>query len=171
MELASYIDDVADFPSPGIVFKDISPLLADPGAFAFAADELAKPFMGSGVSMVAGIEARGFLFGPLVAQRLGVGFLPMRKPGKLPSDVIGVDYDLEYGTDRLEMHSANIDSTARVLVVDDVLATGGTMRAAISLIEAPGASVHGVAVLIDLVDLGGAAKVHPTILHSVLEVS
>jgi len=170
MGLESFIDDVEDFPTPGVVFKDITPLLADPHAFASAVDEMARPFVGSAVSLVAGIEARGFLFGPPIAQRLGVGFVPLRKPGKLPSDVIGVDYDLEYGSDRLEMHRETIDATERVLIVDDVLATGGTLQAAISLIETAGASVEGISVLINLGLVGGAAKTETTVLHSVLEL-
>ena len=171
MELASFIDDVADFPRPGIVFKDITPLLGDAEAFSYAVDALAEPFVGSAVSVVAGVEARGFLFGPSVAERLGAGFVPLRKPGKLPSDVIGMDYELEYGTDRLEVRRESKLSGAHVLIVDDVLATGGTLRAAIDLVGAAGGHVAGVSVLIELAELQGAAKVHPTLLHSLLEVS
>lgn len=171
MELASFIDDVVDFPRPGIVFKDITPLLGDPTAFGYAVDAMAAPFVGSAISVVAGIEARGFLFGPSVAERLGAGFVPLRKPGKLPSDVIGMDYELEYGTDRLEVRRESSLPGAQVLVVDDVLATGGTLRAAIELVGAAGGEVAGVSVLIELSELHGAAKIHPTLLHSVLEVS
>lgn len=174
MELTSFIRDIEDFPAPGVTFKDITPLLADADAFGHAVEMLSAPFVASGVNVVAGIEARGFFFGPSIAQRLGVGFIPLRKPGKLPSEVLGMDYDLEYGADRLELHADALGDDSRVLLVDDVLATGGTLQAAIGLIELAGASVVGATVLIDLVALGGAAKIGnggPTVLHRVIEVN
>ena len=149
-------------------------MLASAAAFAEAVEMLAQPFVDSAVIVFAGIEARGLLFGPPIAQRLGVGFVPLRKPGRLPSEVLGMDYDLEYGSDRLELHADALDAESRVLLVDDVLATGGTMTAAIDLVALTGASVVGASVLIDLVALGGAAKIGssgPTVLHSVLEVN
>ena len=174
MELEGFIRDVEDFPKPGVTFKDISPLLGDATALGAAVEEMSTPFRGSRVNVVAGIEARGFIFGPLIAQQLDVGFVPIRKSGKLPSDVIGVDYDLEYGSDRLEMHQDAIDETSHVLLVDDVLATGGTLRAALELLRSTDATVEGITVLIDLVALGGSATIGrggSTVLHSVLEVS
>ena len=174
MELTSFIRDVEDFPKAGVTFKDISPLLADAVALKEAVEQLSTPFLGSRVNVVAGIEARGFIFGSLVAQRLNVGFVPIRKPGKLPADVIGVDYDLEYGSDRLEMHRDSVDETSHVLLVDDVLATGGTLEAALQLLRSTEATVVGVSVLIDLVALGGSATIGnggSTVLHSVLEVN
>lgn len=174
MELSSFIRDVEDFPKPGITFKDISPLLANPDALQAAVEALSTPFVGSRVNLVAGIEARGFIFGPLVAQRLGVGFVPIRKPGKLPADVVGVDYELEYGSDRLEMHADAVDDSSRVLLIDDVLATGGTMMAARKLLQSSMATVDAMAVVVDLVAIGGAAMIRhggSTVLHSVIEVN
>ncbi len=171
MELRQYIRDVPDFPIPGIVFKDITPLLGSPEAFAATVEGLCAPYVDSEVTVVAGIEARGFLFGPSMAQHLGVGFVPVRKPGKLPADVVGVDYELEYGTDRLEMHRDALSADDRVLLVDDVLATGGTLNAAAALIGSTGAGLAGIAVLIDLVALGGAAKLPDVPFRSLIEVS
>lgn len=171
MELSDYVRDVVDFPVPGIVFKDISPLLGSPEAFAAAVQALTLPYEGSSVTVVAGIEARGFLFGPPMAQRLGVGFVPVRKPGKLPAEVIGVDYELEYGTDRLEMHADALNDADHVLLVDDVLATGGTLNAASTLVSSTGAQLVGIAVLIDLVALGGSATLPEVPLHSLIEVN
>lgn len=170
MELHRLIRDVPDFPSAGVMFKDITPLLANAEALADAVDAMAEPFVGSRVNVVAGIEARGFLFGPLIAQRLQVGFVPLRKPGKLPSDVLAMSYDLEYGSDSLEIQRDSVSDDSQVLLADDVLATGGTLRAGIDLIELAGANVVAASVLIELVALGGAARVAPTILHSVIEV-
>ena len=170
MEFRDYIRDVPDFPVPNIVFKDITPLLASSEAFGAAIEQLAAPFEDSGISAVAAIEARGFMFGPPMAQLLGVGFIPIRKPGKLPYDVIGVDYDLEYGTDRVEMHIDACAEGDRVLLVDDVLATGGTLNAAASLVQSAGAAVAGIAVLIDLVGLGGAERLPSVPFHSLIEI-
>lgn len=171
MELQRLIRDVPDFPRPGVMFKDITPLLANVEALAVAVDAMAEPFVGSRVTTVAGIEARGFLFGPLVAQRLQVGFVPLRKSGKLPSEVIAMSYDLEYGSDRLEMHRDSVTAESHVLLIDDVLATGGTLRAGIDLVEAAGASVIGASVLIELAALDGADKIAPTTFHKVIEVN
>jgi adenine phosphoribosyltransferase len=170
MELKGFVRDVVDFPSPGIVFKDITPLLSSPLALASAINQMASPFESLGVTSVAGIEARGFIFGPPIAQRLDVGFTPIRKAGKLPADTMIVEYDLEYGTDRIEMHSDALGSTDRVLLVDDVLATGGTLAAAAKLVHKAGAQVVGISVLIDLVVLGGRLKLPEVPFSAPIEV-
>jgi len=158
MNLADYIRDIPDFPKPGIVFKDITPLLKEPAAFAHSVDVLSEFAAGKGVTAVAGIESRGFIFGALVAQRLGVAFIPVRKPGKLPAETISASYSLEYGTDTIEMHRDALNSSDRVLIVDDLLATGGTMAAAVSLVEKAGASVAGIVFVIELSFLHGREK-------------
>ncbi|MEJ7844623.1 MAG: adenine phosphoribosyltransferase [Acidimicrobiales bacterium] len=161
------VRDVADFPSPGVTFKDITPLLGDAAAFAAVVEALAVGALaaagGGGVDLVAGIEARGFLIGAPVALHLGAGFVPVRKPGKLPWTTVRRDYALEYGTDALEIHDDAVRPGARVLVVDDVLATGGTAAATVALLEDLGAAVVGVAVLVELGFLAGRAKLsgHP----------
>jgi len=164
------VRDVPDFPEPGVVFKDITPLLADPSALALAHDEIAEPFAGDGVDVVAGIEARGFMLGPPVAERLGVGFVPLRKAGKLPWHTRSVSYDLEYGRDTIEVHADAIAPGARVLIVDDVLATGGTAGAAGQLVVSSGGQVAGIAVLLELVFLGGRGRLDGHRVHSVLQV-
>lgn len=171
MDLSAYLRDVPDFPVPGIVFKDIGPLLAHPSAFSAAIDQMADGFAGADITVVAGIDARGFVFGPSVAQRLDVGFVMLRKPGKLPGDTIGVDYDLEYGTDRIELGTGLIDAQHRVLIVDDVLATGGTLAAAARLIDASGAKVAGVSVLVELVALNGRLKLPDVPISAQIEVN
>lgn len=170
MELDAFVRDVLDFPSPGIVFKDITPLLSSARALESAIHQMTAPFEALGVTSVAGIEARGFIFGPPIAQRLEVGFTPIRKAGKLPADTMTVDYDLEYGTDRMEMHSDALGSTDRVLIVDDVLATGGTLAAAAKLVRKAGAQVVGISVLIDLVVLGGRHKLPEVPFFAPIEV-
>lgn len=167
--LESLIADVPDFPKPGIVFKDITPMLADARALALAVELMANPYRGTGITAVVGAESRGFIFGTAIAQSLSAGFVPIRKPGKLPRSVHGVDYQLEYGRDRLEIHSDALGSGSRVLIVDDLLATGGTLWASAELAAMAGASVVGATVLIELTALGGRARV-PTLepLHSVL---
>jgi adenine phosphoribosyltransferase len=170
-DISTFVRDVADFPEPGVTFKDITPLLADADAFARAVDAMARPFDGRPVDVVAGMEARGFLFGPVVAQHLGVGFVPMRKPGKLPSATHSVSYDLEYGSDALEVHIDGIESGMSVLIVDDVLATGGTLAAAIALIELSGAKTTGASLLIELVFLGGRGRLRGVETHALMEVS
>jgi adenine phosphoribosyltransferase len=157
-ELEGFIRDVPDFPQPGILFKDITPLLADPRAFSAAVEALVAPFAAAGVEKVVGIEARGFILAAPVARALGAGFVPVRKPGKLPWQVASQSYDLEYGTDRLEVHRDAVAPGERVLVVDDVLATGGTAEAALGLVVGLGAHVVGVAFLIELGFLGGRAR-------------
>lgn len=154
----SLIRDVPDFPTAGIVFKDITPLLDDAKAFQWAADALADRFGDTPAERVVGIEARGFILGAAVAYRLGLGFVPFRKPGKLPSATRSVDYQLEYGTASLEAHTDALASGQRVLIVDDVLATGGTAAAAVELARSCGAVVAGVGMLIELGFLGGRAK-------------
>ena len=169
MNLQAWIRDVADFPRPGVVFKDLTPLLADAAAFAASADALVAPFREARIDRVCAIEARGFIFGAAVALRLGCGFVPLRKPGKLPHARRGVDYALEYGTDRLEMHVDALVPGLRVLLVDDVLATGGTLAAAAWLVEESGAELAGAAVVVELSALRGRTRwerVAP--LHSVL---
>ncbi|MEZ0470806.1 adenine phosphoribosyltransferase [Luteimonas salinilitoris] len=144
------VRDIPDFPRPGIVFKDITPALADAGAFAAAVAEMVAPWRDAGLDAVAGIESRGFILGAAMAQALGTGFVPVRKPGKLPAATLAQDYALEYGSDRLEMHADALAPGARVLIVDDVLATGGTLQAALSLLRRQGATVAGAAVLVEL---------------------
>ena len=168
IDLRDYIRDVPDFPKPGILFKDITPLLADAGAFRAAIDGLADHFAGREVDAVAAAEARGFIFGPPLALRLGVGFIPIRKPGKLPYSKIGLEYALEYGTDRLEVHSDALGPGRRILLLDDVLATGGTMVACRDLIRQAGAEVVACAFVIELGFLGGRAKLEPVEVFSLL---
>lgn len=156
--LADSIRDVADFPKPGIIFKDITPLLADPAAFRQAVDQLAEPFRGAGVELVVAAEARGFIFGGAVACELGAGFVPVRKPGKLPHETAEETYELEYGTDALEIHTDAVRPGQRVLLLDDLLATGGTMLATARLVEKLGAEVVGMVFLIELSFLAGREK-------------
>jgi len=155
--LRATIRDVPDFPKPGIVFKDITPVLADAALFAATTQAMAAPFAGQGVTHVAAIESRGFLFGAPIAQHLGAGLVPLRKPGKLPWRTRRVEYALEYGTDALEAHEDGCHDQARVLIVDDVLATGGTAAAACQLIESLGARIAGCSFLLALGFLGGVA--------------
>ena len=156
--LADSIRDVADFPKPGIIFKDITPLLADPAAFRQAVDQLSEPFRGAGVELVVAAEARGFIFGGAVACELGAGFVPVRKPGKLPHETAEETYELEYGTDALEIHTDAVRPGQRVLLLDDLLATGGTMLATARLVEKLGAEVVGMVFLIELSFLAGREK-------------
>ncbi|MFQ5553929.1 MAG: adenine phosphoribosyltransferase [Acidimicrobiia bacterium] len=162
------IRDVPDFPEPGIMFKDITPLLADPTAFQDALSAMTAPFSDDDITAVVGIEARGFIFGAPLASRLGAAFVPVRKPGKLPWRVQRLEYALEYGTDALEVHEDAIRLSDRVLVVDDVLATGGTARATIDLVKGQGAEIAGLAVFIELAFLGARAKLADVMVHSVL---
>ncbi len=171
IDLRLFIRDVPDFPEPGITFKDIAPLLGSAEAFAAAIHAMASPFRESAISTVVGIEARGFLFGPSIAQMLGVGFVPLRKPGKLPGETIGLDYALEYGTDRIEMPDAALNATDRVLVVDDVLATGGTLEAACALVGQTGAEIAGISVLVDLVALNGRSRLPDVLTIAPIEVN
>ncbi len=166
--LRAKIRDVPDFPKPGILFKDITPLLNDPASLRLATHQLLHPFLGQDITAVAGMEARGFIFGSLVAWELGVGFVPLRKPGKLPYDVHSVSYDLEYGSASLEAHIDALGVGDRVLLIDDLLATGGTARASCDLVENLGAEVVACAFLIELDALGGRTKLAQYELHSLL---
>ncbi len=168
--LEALIHDVPDFPKPGVVYKDFTPLLADAGALALAVELMANPYRGQGVDLVIGAESRGFIFGTAIAQALSAGFVPIRKPGKLPREVHGVDYALEYGTDRLEIHRDAIHAGARVLLVDDLLATGGTMRASCELVQKASVEIVGITVLIELSFLDGASKLGGAAgVHSVIQ--
>ncbi len=169
VDLSRYVRDVPDFPKPGVVFKDLTPLLADAHAFAASIDALVAPFADKRIERIVGIEARGFIFGAAAAHALGAGFVPMRKPRKLPARTIGVDYALEYGSDRLEMHADALVRDERVLVVDDVLATGGTLAAAANLCEQAAANVVGAAVIAEIAFLKGRARwTRGAPLHAVL---
>lgn len=157
-DLKRYIRSIPDWPKQGILFRDITPLLGDPRAFAAAVEALSADFSGVGVDYVAAVEARGFIFGAAVAQKLAAGFVPIRKKGKLPGRTESITYDLEYGTDTLEVHRDAVGNGAKVLMVDDLLATGGTMAAACKLIEKIGGCVAGIAFLVELAALNGRAK-------------
>lgn len=159
--------DIPDFPQPGVVFKDITPLLADPAAFAAVIADMAQRHAG-GIDLVAGIEARGFVLGAALAHAMGVGFIPVRKAGKLPGRTAAISYDLEYGSATIEVHADDIAHGARVLLVDDVLATGGTALAAWQLLESVGASVVGLEVVINLAFLGGRARLGDRQVHAMV---
>ena len=167
--LKEKIRHVPDFPKAGILFYDITTLLQDPAGFRAAVDSLAVPFKDQGIEMVVGIESRGFIFGATVADRIGAGFTPVRKPGKLPSPCVRASYDLEYGTDALEMHDDAIRKGQRVLIVDDLLATGGTARATTDLVKRLGGEVYALAFLIELVALSGRNKLVGENIHAVLK--
>ena len=162
-DLRRYIRNIEDFPKPGVIFRDITPLLLDPRATDEALDQLCDQAKGLGITKVAAIESRGFFFGSLIAHRLGVGYIPVRKKGKLPFTTLSVTYDLEYGTDTLEIHTDAIVPGDRVLIHDDVLATGGTARAAVELVEKAGGQVVLLSFLMELKALGGREKLscHP----------
>lgn len=169
MMLNNYIRDIQDFPKKGIVFKDITPLLQDKAAFAKAVSELLKLVDNKQIDTVVGIEARGYFFGAVLAEKLGAGFVPIRKPGKLPFDIASQSYALEYGTDTLEMHSDSIKPGDRVLLHDDVLATGGTAQAAVSLIESLGGQVVQCNFLMELGFLNGRQKLNGHEVTTVLQ--
>jgi adenine phosphoribosyltransferase len=158
MDLKALVRSIPGYPKPSIVFRDITTLLQNPAGFRRAVDELVQPFAGTGVSLVAGIEARGFILGGAVAHQLSVGFVPIRKKGKLPWQTISVEYELEYGTDEIEIHIDGIRPGDRVLLVDDLIATGGTAAAAIRLIREAGGEVVGCSFVIDLPDIGGRKR-------------
>ncbi|TFH46082.1 MAG: adenine phosphoribosyltransferase [Lysobacterales bacterium] len=155
MDLAALVRDVPDFPEQGILFRDITTLLRDPKAFHSAIDQLAEKVQGIEIDLVVAVESRGFILGAPLAYKLGVGFVPVRKPGKLPAQTISAEYSLEYGISKLEIHTDAIQAGQRVLVVDDLLATGGSSRATIELVERLGGKVVGVAFLIELLFLNG----------------
>jgi adenine phosphoribosyltransferase len=157
IDLAAYIRSIPDWPKPGILFRDITPLLAEPKAFAAAVDALSEDFGDDNIDYVAAVEARGFIFGAAVAERLGAGFVPIRKKGKLPHEIESITYDLEYGTDTLEVHTDAFSHGARVLMVDDLLATGGTMAAACELVEKIGGKIAAISFLIELAELAHLA--------------
>lgn len=167
-DLRQYIRDIPDFPKPGILFRDITPLLANARALEKAIEMLAEPFAESGIDIVAAVEARGFIFGSAVAKALGAGFVPIRKKGKLPFETHAVSYGLEYGKDTVEVHTDAITPGSKVLMVDDLLATGGTMAAACELIEKLGGQIAGLTFLIELADLKGRDLLKQYLIHSVI---
>ena len=167
--LKAKIRHVPDFPKAGILFYDVTTLLRDPEGFRIAVDSMATPFEGRAIDVIVGIESRGFILGAAVADRLGAGFVPVRKLGKLPSRTIRATYDLEYGSDSLEMHHDAIDPGQRVLIVDDLLATGGTASATVRLVKQLGGTVEGVTFLIELVELGGRKKLDGEKISAVLQ--
>jgi adenine phosphoribosyltransferase len=169
MDLKPYIRDVPDFPKPGIIFKDITPLLSMPEAFQYTVEALAEPFRSKKITRVAAIESRGFIFGSCVARLLEAGFVPIRKPGKLPWTTRRNEYILEYGTDALEIHDDALTTEDRVLLIDDVLATGGTAAAASCLVRELGAELLGVAMVIELSFLDGRKRLNGTVVHSLIQ--
>lgn len=168
LALREFIRDVPDFPKPGILFRDITPLLEDPGAFRRAVEALAEPFRGGAVDKVLGIESRGFILGAPVALELSAGFVPVRKKGKLPHETLAVRYELEYGSDEVEMHADGVRRGERVLVVDDLIATGGTAAASVRLARAAGGEVVGCSFLIELSELRGLDRLDVDRAHVVL---
>ena len=168
-DLRKYIRDIPDFPKPGILFRDLTPLLGDAGALSAAVRAIADPFRDDRVDCVLGTEARGFIFGAAVAVELGAGFVPVRKAGKLPHDLFAVSYELEYGIDTIEMHVDGVTADDRVLIVDDLIATGGTARATVELARRAGAEVVGCAFLIELLALAGRGKLGVERVHTVIE--
>ena len=169
MDLKQHIRHVPDFPKAGILFYDITTLLRDPAGFKAAIDLLATPYTTRDIDVIVGIESRGFILGAAVAERIGAGFVPIRKPGKLPSKAIKETYDLEYGKDALEIHADAVEKGQRVLIVDDVLATGGTAAAATQLVRKLGADLQGLAFLIELIGLNGRSKLAGEQAYSVLQ--
>ena len=171
LDLQKFIRDVPNFPKPGIMFKDITPLLANPSSLAMAVELLCNPFRGKGVQAVVGVESRGFIFGTAVAQALSCGFVPIRKPGKLPWEKWSMTYALEYGQDTLEVHKDAIKRGEKCLVIDDLLATGGTMKACCDLVEKLGGEIVGIGVLIELMFLKGRDRFGGYELHSAIKYS
>jgi len=167
--LKTHIRHVPDFPKPGILFYDVTTLLKDPQGFKLAIDSMSEPYHDKGISLVVGIESRGFILGSAVADRIGAGFVPVRKLGKLPAETVRASYALEYGTDSLEMHRDAIEPGQKVLIVDDLLATGGTARATTDLVRQLGGDVVGVSFLIELIDLGGRSKLEGENVRAVLQ--
>lgn len=168
IKLTDYVRDIPDFPREGILFRDVTPLLGNPEALITAIAALCEPFANQKIDYVAGIEARGFIFGSAVACKLGCGFVPIRKPGKLPYHTESATYDLEYGSDTMEIHRDAIEPGSRVLIVDDLLATGGTMAAACQLVEKLNGKITGLAFLIELTALAGREKLGDYPIHTVI---
>ena len=166
--LETYIRNIPDFPQPGIQFKDITPLVKNPAMLRLAVHQLIHPFLGENLTAVVGMEARGFIFGSLAAWELGTGFVPLRKPGKLPYDVQSVSYDLEYGSAELEIHVDALNKNDRVLLIDDLIATGGTAAASCELIEKLGAGIAGCAFVVELDFLNGRDKLSKHRVHSLI---
>ncbi|MEL7303372.1 MAG: adenine phosphoribosyltransferase [Pseudomonadota bacterium] len=168
--LKSLIRTIPDYPKPGIMFRDVTTLFRDPEGFELAVVAMARPFRTAHIDAVAGIEARGFILGGAIADRLGCGFIPMRKKGKLPWKTIGQEYTLEYGVDAIEIHEDAIGKGDRILIVDDLVATGGTAEAAIKLVQASGGQVAGATFVIDLPEIGGMAKIkaHDVEVHALM---
>jgi len=167
-QLKKLIRDVPDFPKPGIIFKDITPLLTDKDGLKTSFEALAEPFLGKGIELVVGVESRGFIFAPAVAYKLGAGTTLVRKPGKLPYDTVEQSYELEYGSDTLQMHKDAIQKGQKVLIVDDLLATGGTVWATKKLIEKMGGDIVGCAFVIELDFLNGRSKLGETEIHTLM---
>jgi len=168
LDLRNLIRDIPDFPKPGILFRDITPLLQSPAGLSLAVEYLTQPYRDQHIDVVVGAESRGFIFGTAVARNLSAGFIPIRKPGKLPADKLSNTYELEYGTDTLEIHTDAIKKGQRVLMVDDLLATGGTMKACCELVEQLGGEIAGVAFLIELAGLKGRDKLTQWNVYTVL---
>ncbi len=168
VDLNKFVREIPDYPKPGILFRDITPMLSDPEALQAATKAMAKPFLDKGVDIVAAAEARGFIFATPMALELGAGFVPIRKPGKLPFNLHSFAYELEYGTDELQIHVDGVQPGQRVLIVDDLLATGGTVQACLRLLEKCEAKIVGCSFLIHLAPLGGAERLSPYDCHSVL---
>jgi adenine phosphoribosyltransferase len=166
--LKAKVRDIPDFPEPGIIFRDITPMVADPSALQLAVYQLLHPFLGETINAVAGMEARGFIFGSLAAWELGVGFIPLRKPGKLPYDVQSASYDLEYGSAALEVHTDAVNQGDKILLIDDLIATGGTAEASCQLVEELGGDIIGCAFVIELDALKGRDKLTNYRVHSLL---
>ena len=166
--LRSLIRDIHDFPQPGVIFKDITPLLQNAAGLSLAVELMANPFRTTDIDLVVGAESRGFIFGTAIAQSLSCGFVPIRKPGKLPSATSKVEYELEYGKDTLEIHQDAIAQGQRILLVDDLLATGGTMAACVDLVKGTGAEIIGAVFLIELDFLNGREKLAGVPIHSVI---
>ena len=169
MDLKQHIRSVPDFPKAGILFYDITTLLRDPVGFKTTIELLSTPYVDQGIDAVVGIESRGFILGAAVAERIGAGFIPIRKPGKLPAKALKETYDLEYGKDALEIHEDAVTRGQRILIVDDVLATGGTAAAAVQLVRKLGGELHGLSFLIELMFLNGKEKIAAENVYSVLK--
>ena len=169
MELKPYIRDIADFPTPGILFKDITPLLMDPRAFKYVVDRFVERYSNSPIDSIVGIEARGFIFGAPLAQRLEKPLVLARKPGKLPAETFRAEYSLEYGTNVVEIHVDSILPGQRLLIVDDLLATGGTLAAVARLVEGAGARVEGLALVIELTELEGRKQLQQYDIYSLIQ--